>query len=422
MNFNKIFLVLKFEFLTTIKRRSVLFIMFGLPLLSVLLLAGLNLLAGNEGDEGQANGAANIISEIVSGGPEEAPLPDGIVDESGLLSELPPDFDPYLKLLPDQSAAEAAFEAEEIRGYFIVPSDYVASGEVDYFADEDPMAHPQEQMLANMLTNSLIDDPVVAERVISPVLAETVDLSRPEAEQTDSEDTYLSSLFLGIGMGILFYMTVIGSAGYLLQSLGKEKQNRVLEILLSSTRPLELLVGKMIGLGAIGLVQLAIWSVIVTLLLGQGNSILGNIQLPELDPTTWFSAVSFFLVGYLVYGSLFAGLGAVSPGVKESSQYTFFLLMPTFIPLWLNSILLTAPNKAPAVILSMFPLTAPIGMPMRMAATAVPWWQVALSLALGVITALGMLALATRFFRSQTLLSGQAVNIRRIFQAARSGG
>jgi ABC-2 type transport system permease protein len=223
-------------------------------------------------------------------------------------------------------------------------------------------------------------------------------------------------------MAVLFYMTVIGSAGYLLQSLGKEKQNRVLEILLSSTRPLELLVGKMIGLGAIGLVQLIIWSLIVTLLLGRENSFLGNIQLPELELSMWFSAVSFFLVGYLVYGSLFAGLGAVSPGVKESSQYTFFLMLPTFIPLWLNSILLTAPNQTPMIILSLFPLTSPIAMPMRMAATAVPFWQVALGLALGVVTAVGMLYIATRFFRSQTLLSGQAVNLRRILQAARGSG
>jgi ABC-2 type transport system permease protein len=418
MNLQKVFLVLKFEFLSTMKRRSVLFMMFGLPLLSVVLLTGLNILADSSGGEGNSDGAANILSEIVTG-PAETPLPDAIVDESGLVGEIPADLAPYLVMLPDRSVARAAYDAEEVGGYFVVPANYVESGDVDYFADELPFAHPQEQMLSALLTNSLIDDPVLAERVLRPANAETVDLSRPEGEQTSGEDQYLSSLFLGIAMAMLFYLTVIGSAGYLLQSLGKEKQNRVLEILLSSTRPIELLVGKMIGLGAVGLVQLAIWSVIVTLLLGTENSFLGNIQLPEMEPATWFSAVGFFLVGYLVYGSLFAGLGAITPGAKESSQYTFFLMLPTFVPVWLNTILLTAPNQTPAVVMSLFPLTSPIAMPMRLAATAVPFWQIALALALGVITALGFLYFATRFFRSQTLLSGGGVNLRRIVQAAR---
>lgn len=417
MSIKKIILVLKFEFLTTMKRRSVLFVMFGLPLLSIVILAVLNQLAGS----GAPGDDSNFLEDIIQGS-EETPLPDGVVDQSGILTNIPPDFTDFLTLLPDRAAAEDAYQAEEIKGYFIIPAEYIETGDVEYYADEPPLNHPQEQMLVNILTNSLLDDPTLAQRIIRPFDAQTVDLSRPEGEQEDSSENIGRGLVLGIGMAILFYMTAIGSAGYLLQSLGKEKQNRVLEILLSSTRPLELLIGKMIGLGAIGLVQLIIWSVIVTLVLGSENSFLGNIQLPDLEPATWFSAVSFFLVGYLTYGSLFSGLGAISPGVKESSQYTFFLMLPTFVPLWLNSILITAPNQAPAVIMSLFPLTSPIAMPMRMAATAVPVWQVGLALALGILTAVGMLYIATRFFRSQTLLSGQGVNLRRIFQAARGAG
>lgn len=419
MSLHKVLLVLKFEFLTTIKRRSVLIVMFGLPLLAVAIMTGLNYLAErNSGEGDQAGGVAAVFSTIVEG-EQEAPLPDAVVDQSGLLTEIPADLAPFLVLLPDLDSAESAHQAKEIRGYFLIPADYLQTGDVDYFADEQPLDHPQERMLSALLTNSLIDDPLLAERVLRPVNPLTVDLSRPEDEQTNGGDVYLRSLFLGIGMAMLFYLTVIGSASYLMQSLGKEKQNRVLEILLSSTRPLELLVGKMIGLGAVGLLQLIIWSVIVIVLMGSENSVLGSIQLPELDPATWFSAVAFFLVGYLVYGSLFAGMGAISPGVKESSQYTFFIMLPTFVPVWLNAILLSAPNQPPAVLMSLFPLTAPIAMPMRLAATAVPGWQIGLALLLGFLTAIGFLYIATRFFRSQTLLSGQGVNLRRILQAAR---
>lgn len=419
MNPKKIILVLKFEFLTTIKRRSVLFILFGLPLLSVVVLTVLNQLAANNSNGQSGEVGASILEEFTQG-PEEQPTPDGLVDQSGLLSVYPAQFEEYLIPLPNLAAAESAQAAGDIHGYFVVPADYLETGEVDYIAESPPLFHPQEQMLVNILAQNLIDNPEIAQRTINTANIEEVDLSRAEGEATLSDDNYIQGLILGIGLAMLFYLTVIGSAGYLLQSLGKEKQNRVLEILLSSTRPVELLIGKMIGLGAIGLVQLIIWSLIVNVLMGSQGSFLANIELPQLEPATWFMSISFFLVGYLVYGSLFAGLGAVSPGQKESSQLTFFLMLPTFLPVWFNSILLSAPNKPPALIMSLFPLTSPIAMPMRLAVTAVPFWQVGLSLTLGILTSVAMLYMATRFFRSQNLLSGQSINLRRLFQAFRA--
>jgi ABC-2 type transport system permease protein len=419
MNLQKILLVIKFEFLTTIKRRSVLFVLFGLPLLSVIVLTVLNQLAAGDGGNGQDAPGSSFLDGLTQG-PEETPAPDGIIDQSGLLSNFPDDFGDFIVVLPDQAAAEAAFSAGDIQGYFIVPADYLETGEVDYYADSQPLFHPQEQMLVNILAQNLIDNPDLAQRAVNTSNVESVDLSRAEGEQTNSDDDFVDGFVLGIGLALLFYLTVIGSAGYLLQSLGKEKQNRVLEILLSSTRPVELLIGKMIGLGAIGVVQLIMWTLIVNGLMGRENSFLGNIELPQLDPAVWFLSISFFLVGYLVYGSLFAGLGAVSPGQKESSQLTFFLMLPTFLPVWFNSILLAAPNQPPALVMSIFPLTSPIAMPMRLAVTAVPFWQIGLSLGLGVLTSVGMLYIATRFFRSQNLLSGQSVNLRRILHALRT--
>jgi ABC-2 type transport system permease protein len=420
MNLQKIYLVIKFEFLTTIKRRSVLFLLFGLPLLAVVVLTVINQLAANEGGGDQSGPPGTSFLEEFTQGPEERIEPDGLVDLSGLLAALPAEFDEYLISLPDQTAAEAAYTRGDIQGYFIIPTDYLESGEVDYIAESNPLFHPQEQILVNILAQNLIDNPELAQRAVNTASFQEIDLSRAEGEQSNSEAEYIQGLILGIGVALLFYLTIMGSAGYLLQSLGKEKQNRVLEILLSSTRPVELLIGKMIGLGAVGLVQLIVWSVIVNVLMGRQNSFLANIEIPELEPSVWFLTISFFLVGYLVYGSLFAGLGAVSPGQKESSQFTFFLMLPTFLPVWFNSILLTAPNRTPAVTLSLFPLTSPIAMPMRLAVTAVPLWQIALSLSLAVLTALGTLYIATRFFRSQNLLSGQSVNLRRIFQALRT--
>jgi ABC-2 type transport system permease protein len=212
---------------------------------------------------------------------------------------------------------------------------------------------------------------------------------------------------------------VIGAAGYLLQSLGKEKENRVMEVLLSSIRPFQLLAGKVLGLGAIGLLQMIVWTVLALFVFRENGSPMSNITLPTLSVGTWILIVLHFVVGYLVYASLFAGLGAMASSVKESSQYTFLLMLPTFLPMWFNSIMITAPNGSFATILSLFPLTAPISMPVRLAVTAVPMWQWLASLAGCVVTAVFLLWGATKFFRSKTLLSGQSPSLRLVWQTLR---
>jgi ABC-2 type transport system permease protein len=133
----------------------------------------------------------------------------------------------------------------------------------------------------------------------------------------------------------------------------------------------------------------------------------------------WALIVLHFIVGYLVYASLFAGLGAVTPNPKESSQYTFFLMLPTFLPMWFNSIMVSAPNGAFATTLSLVPLTAPLAMPMRLSLTAVPTWQWVVSLGLSLVAAGGILWLATKLFHSRTLLSGQSPSLRGIWQTLR---
>jgi ABC-2 type transport system permease protein len=252
--------------------------------------------------------------------------------------------------------------------------------------------------------------------VINPADIQEINLSTAEEEQTSFGQGYV----MGIAVAILFYMTAISASGYLLQSLGKEKENRVMEILLSSVRPVELLLGKMLGLGAIGLLQLVIWSVItITIFRGDENSFFSNLPLPTLKPAVWLIIVAHFMAGYLVYAGLFAGLGAIAPNPKESGQITFFLMIPVILPMWLNTILLSAPNGTMATAMSLIPLTSPVAMPMRLAATTVPTWHWLFSLAAALLTAVVTLLLAARIFRSQVLLSGQSLSLRTAWHLVR---
>lgn len=413
----KITLVARFEFLTTMRRRSVLFVMFGLPLIVLLIFAGINWLTQENQDSPLSGAASDAIGRLVQGEAEPS-LPAGLVDHAGDLDDLPPSATGLFARFETVSAAEQAFQAGDISSYYVVPADYLDTGELRYYAENLTSIRrgAEQNFLFRAIAAHYLGDDDDALRLVVPADYEEFNLA-PAQEREGSEG---ANLLLGMGVAMLFFTTVIGAAGFLLQSLGREKQNRVMEILLSSTRPVEILVGKIIGLGAIGFVQLAVWTVLALATLGRSQAIsLGNFTLPTLSPGEWLMIVAHFLAGYFVYASLFASLGAIAPNPKESSQYTFILMLPTLVPLWLVNVFWSAPNGTVSLILSLFPLTSPVAMPMRLSVAVVPAPQLALSLFLALLAGLATIYLATRMFSGRTLLSGRSLSLRLLWETFR---
>jgi ABC-2 type transport system permease protein len=409
----KTILVARHEFLSTLKRRSAVFVLFGLPLLSMLFLAGINWLARSQTGADGPGSAASSLDRFVFGGQEE-PLATGLVDLTGRVDGAHPLFLPFASV----AAAQRAYDGDEIGGYYVIAADFVETGRVTYHADTFPFESSHEQILYALLAESYLGESAPVARIVRPLEAYT-EVNLSTRDEPEGQTSFAGAFGLGFAIAILFYLTAMGAAGYLLQSLGHEKQNRVMEILLSSIRPFELLLGKMIGLGGIGLLQMAIWSAVALLLFRQGDAIFANIQLPTLTMQTWILIILHFAMGYLVYASLFAGLGAITPSPKESSQYTFILMLPTFLPMWFISILLSAPNSPFSLALSLIPLTAPLAMPLRLVITAIPTWQWLLSLTVSLLTAAGALWLATRIFHSRILLSGRSLTPRSLWHTLR---
>lgn len=417
----KIWIIARHEFFSTLKRRSALFVIFGLPLLTILLFTGLNALirtqSGPDGGDERIAAAGEMVRSFISDEePGERERPMGLVDETGRLAPLSHPADTMFAPFPSLEAARAAYEAGEIRGYYRAPADYLETGRLFFYADAFSFQFAHRQMLYQLLAEGYGVETAVVSRLVQPwsMLTE-VDLSSgQETERNPAE-----GLLVGLGVAVLFYLTAMGASGYLLQSLGKEKENRVLEILIASTRPLHLLLGKVIGLGVVGLLQMGVWSaVFLPLWRGRDSALLQALPRPALAPLDWLLIILHFLVGYLVYASLLAGLGAAAPGPKESSQYSLLVMAPSFIPFFFSGVLIASPNDPWGVVLSLFPLTAPIAMPMRLAVTAVPPWQWLASLGVGMATAVAIMALAARLFRSRVLLSG-GLTLRQIWTALR---
>jgi ABC-2 type transport system permease protein len=303
-----------------------------------------------------------------------------------------------------------------ISGYYLVPADYLQSGQVIYNRpDFNPIsAQGQSDSFEWVLRLNLLEgDAQLASLTYGPLDLEKVSLA-PEPERDQAN---MLSFWLPYGVTILFYIILMGSASLLLSSVAKEKENQVMEILMISVTPRQLLTGKIIGLGLVGLVQTVTWVVIGRLLLSRGEQTFNLGEAFRLPPSFIAWAVVFFLGGYAVYASLMAGLGALAPNLREASQATLVVVFPLIIPLFLISIMIEQPNGPLAFLLSMFPLTSPVVMMLRLSATNVPVWQPIVSAALLLVTAAFVMRSAARMFRTQSLLSGQAFSVKLYLQA-----
>ena len=405
---NKTWIILKNELITVIARRSFILTLILIPLVGFAITFIVSALQPTE--PGGTNLLGNLITTPVQLGLE------GYVDASGIIKDLPKDLKPRLKVFASEADALNAYHAGEITAYYMVSADYLNTGKIVYArADYNPMSGiNQSNAIRRALEYNLLgQDFTLLARVQNPMNVEVVSLG--SAPNRDSGN--MLTFFLPYAVTMLFYIMIFGTASLMLNSITGEKQNRVLEILMTSITPTQMLTGKIIALGLTGLLQTVVWSTAGLLLLrisGQSLGLAASFQLP-VSIIVWGAV--FFLLGYGLYGSLMAGVGALVPNLKEASQATTVMIIPMIVPLVFISNLISDSNGGLSVFLSLFPLTSPVAMMTRLSADNVPLWQLLVAVALLV----GMIFLAIRavagMFRAQTLLSGQTFSIKLFFRA-----
>jgi len=246
---NKTLLVMKNEVIATITRRSFLLTALGLPALSFIVLSVVSLLNRQAPDT--LTGLLTATIQITG---------EGYVDEAGLIEQIPAVV-PKGALVPFQSEAEAqaAMRSGRISGYYVIPPDFLTTGDIQSVrADFSPLtAFDQGGWIESALNLNLLQgDQDLAARFDSPLDLERISLS-PEPER--DEDSPLT-FFVPYSVGLIFYTVILMSASFLLSSMTKEKENRVMEILMVSLTPRQLLTGKVVGLGIVGLVQTVLWA------------------------------------------------------------------------------------------------------------------------------------------------------------------
>ena len=405
---NKTLLVLRHEFITILSRPSFLFVIFGIPIIgtAAFIIAG---------QLSKGSPALSILTQLISSPP--AVQTEGYVDLGGIILEIPTSVQPGLLVaFPDEAQAKQALEKGEISAYYLIPADYIQNGQITYIrTDFNPLSSSSHSGLLEWIlnVNLLGGNTQVANLVNGPLSTEKVSLS-PEPVR-DQEN--MLTFFLPYGVTFMFYIIILSAASLLLNSVAKEKENRVMEILMVSVTPTQLLTGKIVGLGLLGLLQTVAWVGTGRILLAQSGT---TFNLPiafQLPPSFLIWGLVFFLLGYAVYASLMAGLGSLVPNLREASQATIVVIFPLIIPIFLISILINEPHSIISVILSLFPLTSPVAMITRLASGGVPIWQTVLAVLLLAVTAYLVVRAVARMFRAQTILSGQPFSRKVFFNA-----
>ena len=403
---NKIRLIFNYEFFNILRSRSFILALVLIPLAGLIVILVVSALQRNN----------QTVPFIQSVSPVSKITVVGIVDQSGLIQDIPDELAPLIKTFPESGNALAAVEAQEISGYYVIPQDYLETGEVLFFKpDFNPLSGDENHyLLINLLeVNLLKDNPQLVARFQQPYVLETNYLSGEPQRDPNSALTF----YLPYGITMLFYFLILGSSSTMLSSITNEKQNRVMEILLTSITPTQMLTGKIIALGVIGLLQTVVYAGAGFFLLGLSKT---TFQLPpefSIPPSVLIWGIIFFLLGYAIYASLMAGVGAMVPNLRESSQSTFFVMVPAMLPLFFINTLVYQPNGTIAMIMSLFPLTAPIAMMTRLGAVSVPLWQLLLAALLQLLTAIFIIRGIAGMFRAQNLLAGQKFNPKVFMQA-----
>jgi ABC-2 type transport system permease protein len=274
-------------------------------------------------------------------------------------------------------------------------------------------------MRERLLTGRL--DERMRQRVIAP-MADSRQLSLTRTGEVIDDDSTASILRLGVPLLfiVLFLMSVLMTSGYLMQGTATEKENKVVEVLLASANPDEILAGKLVGLGGAGLLQIGVW-LLMALATGIGvipMLMTSGMQIPWLAAGL---AIPLFIVSFLFFGSLILGTGSLGSNMREAQQLAMVWSLMAALPLMLLAVFLREPHGTAARVMTWIPFSSGSLIMLRasMDPASLAWWEVAGALVVLALSTRLALAIGARLFRVGLLSSGARPKLREILRQAR---
>ena len=439
VNYSKIWLIIKREYKTRVQTKSFLLSTFLTPLL-ILGIIGL------------------LILITVSTTDNEAPKQIIVIDETGRM------FEPLRQLNTNRyipiSASQSVDQIrnlimdDKLDGYVLFDKNFITEGTPAIFVHNGSSGMTffvsLRSDVRDVTRQIRLEDNDVSEEVIA-IFDErpAVENRRLNEEGVDKLNNVALSSSGGIIIGLLIFIGLFSYGAILMRSVIEEKTSRIVEIVTSSVKPIELMLGKLLGVCLLALTQFSLWIAtyavvsIFAVPVAQFfiNQRMGDLQntLTAVDSSGTAATVSaeidlslleqltidpifiiyffvFFVLGFLMYSSIFAAIGAAVDSEQDTQQFMTPVMLPIFLGYMLNFIIADAPDSTLAIIASLFPLTSPINMATRILVSNVSLWEIALSILLLFVSLIGMLLLAARIYRTGILMYGKRPSYKELFK------
>lgn len=433
---NKILLILQREYISRVFKRSFLLTTLLTPFAILLFVVIAGLIFSYDTDKEQ---------KIIVSDPSEL-LSGELSSSKGLIFEFSND---------DLELLKKRYDTASFSGILVVPPlDSIGTAEhtVYYYSDEKLSLESSNNITSKV--RSKVRDYKIVQMGIDPaqleMLSTRISLDpepiSPDTEDTSSMSTIIGSAIGGI-MGYLMFFIILIYGMMVMRSVMEEKINRIVEIMISSVKPFQLMLGKILGVGAVGLTQILIWSILIPIFIWIANMIVGfnpndlaeisqqpGVNLPpgledsfaynyvnaveELKKINWLLIIPLFLLyfvgGYVIYTSLFAAVGsAIGDDLNEGNSLTAPLMLPIVFAVYIMFRVVALPNSSMAVWASIVPLTSPIVMPARFGAD-IPFWQIAVSVIVLVAFAIFCVWIAAKIYRVGILLYGKKASFKEL--------
>lgn len=349
--------------------------------------------------------------------------PFGYVDYSGVLSDasMPANDLDSVEIIafPDEASADAALQAEDIQGYHVIPEDYLETLFVDlYYLEEAPDSSVLKDFDDFVRVNIISSAPTITQKRIIEGSELTIRSMNGAREFRDNGGGIIT-VMLPFAIAMFFLFAIMGASGYFLQVITDEKENRTMEIMITSVSPTQLIGGKSVALVAVGLTQLGVWIASIAIAWSVAKWFFTELQSVQLPWDALIILAIFFIPSYAIVAGLMICIGSIVTELQEGQQISgVFNLLFTF-PIFFSALVFAAPNSPLMIFLSFWPTTSLMTLILRWGFTIIPGWQIAISWVICSLSATAIIWVATRLFRLGMLRYGQRITFKAAFNALR---
>ena len=394
---HNLLLIAKHEYLQVVARRGFILTTLAVPVGLAFVIA-LGILIATTGQSG---------------------LPIGYVDQAGILdvTHQAPNASLEVRAFPDRVAAQSALESQQIQAFFVFPPDYLQTLATDLYyrgkaPGRDVWSKFDDFVRANLVASYPLD---VQTRLLDGPDVTVHDLA---GNRTFSESS-LVNVVLPFAAAFFFFVATMLAASYTLGVVANEKENRTMEIMLTSVSPGQMIAGKTVGLLAATLTQLAVYVIAAVVAIKIASPYVVQLQNVEVPWTFLGIAALFFFPAYALVAAIMVAIGSAVGDLQQGQQVAGFVNLAFILPVMLSAVLIQAPAGPLAVFLTLFPTSSFLTVTLRWGFGTIPVWQMVAGWVLLVATTLFMFWAAARIFRAGMLRYGQPLSLKTAFASAR---